>query len=78
MVPINPKVLGVHWYFRYYQFGSKYRHVFGMCDARQGMNWILDLLTQLVNTNNYDIITISTLYNSLLHTLVSSVYYSLY
>jgi hypothetical protein len=45
------------------------------------LDWWLDLLylyTQLVSAGNTVLSLISTLYNSLLHPLVSSVYYSLH
>jgi hypothetical protein len=41
-------------------------------------DWIVTLYTPLGTTSNYNAIAISTLYRSLLHTLVSSVYYTLH
>jgi hypothetical protein len=35
------------------------------CDYRQGMDWGMDLLTQLETTSNYSVIAIYTLYKSL-------------
>jgi hypothetical protein len=45
---------------------------------RRGFGFIDTLYTQLGTRGNYSAIAISTLYSSLLHTLVSSVYYSLH
>lgn len=43
--------------------------MFPVCDYRQGMAWILNLLTQLKDTRNYSATAISTLYKSVLRTL---------
>jgi hypothetical protein len=40
-------------------FGAnfEYCHDSGVCDYRRGMDWILDLLTQLGTTSNYCVIS---------------------
>jgi hypothetical protein len=60
-----------------YTIWSRFRGV----TVRRGMGWMIGfidaLYTPLGTTSNYSSIAISTLYNSLLHTLVSSVFNSL-
>jgi hypothetical protein len=57
-----------------------YCHVYGCVIIRRGLDWMIGfidpLYTEPVTTINYSAIAISTLYNSLLHTLVPSVFTS--
>jgi hypothetical protein len=58
-------------------------HVLGMCvTTRRVLDWVIGFIDtlsiQLATKINYSVIAISTLYRSLLGTLVSSIYYTLH